>query len=174
MRRQMLVTALGGLALAACQPASLSRQETAVQEQRLTERVQAWATAFSNRQRDSLATFYDQTDNLSMTWPDGDRRNGWAEESAKHEEFFGMARQVNLVVQDRQVRILSPNTAVVTFRHAMDVIVGNVTPERRYFTGHGTFVWTRADDASPWVIEVGQVSETPQPAAPTPAPARRR
>lgn len=162
MRRQMLVLALGGLALAACRPATMTRQEIAVQEQHVGARVQGWAKVFSNRQRDSLATFYDQTGELSMAWPDGDRRTGWEEEKAKQEEFFGMARQVNLVLQDPQVEILSPTAALVTFRHAMDIIIGDANPERRYFTGQGTMVWTRADDRSPWVIHAGQVSETPQ------------
>lgn len=166
MRRQMLVMALAALAVPACRPATMTRQEIAAQEQTLQSRVQAWAKAFSNRQRDSLATFYDQVGNLSMGWPDGDRRSGWAEEAAKQEEFFGLARQVNLVVQDPQVEILSPTAAVVTFRHAMDVIIGEVQPERRYFTGQGTLLWTRADDDSPWVIHIGQVSEAAQATAP--------
>jgi hypothetical protein len=144
----------------------MTRQEIAAQEQALQNRVQAWAKAFSNRQRDTLATFYDQVGNLSMGWPDGDRRSGWAEEAAKQEEFFGLARQVNLVVQDPQVEVLSPTSAVVTFRHAMDVIIGETTPQRRYFTGQGTLVWRRADDDSPWVIHIGQVSEASQAAVP--------
>jgi len=172
MRRQMLVMALGGVALTACQPAAMTRQEIAVQEQNLEARVQGWAKAFSNRQRDSLATFYEQTAGLSMAWPDGDRRNGWEEEAAKHEEFFTMARQVNLVLQDPQVEILSAGAAVVMFRHAMDLIIGDVNPERRYFTGQGIMVWTRADDRAPWLIHAGQVSETPQQTQA--APARRR
>jgi hypothetical protein len=172
MRRQMLVMALGGVALAGCQPAALSRQEIAVQEQNVEARLEAWAKAFSNRQLDSLATFYDQTEGLSMAWPDGERRNGWEDEAAKHEEFFNQARQVNLVLQDPRVEILSPTAAIVTFRHAMDVILGDVNPERRYFPGQGTMLWTRVDERSPWVIQVGQISETPQP-VPT-APARRR
>ena len=174
MRRQMLMAALGGLALAGCQAGSMTRQEVAVQEQNLEARVQAWAKAFNNRQRDSLATFYDQTASLSMAWPDGDRRNGWDEESAKQEEFFATARQVNLVLQDPRVDILSARAAVVTFRHAMDVIVGDVNPERRYFSGQGTLVWWRADEKSPWLIRAGQVSETPQAPPPPAAPARRR
>lgn len=173
MRRQGIVMALGGAALVACQPAAMTRQEVAVQEQNVGARVQDWAKAFSNRQRDSLATYYDQAGSLTMAWPDGDRRNGWAEEAAKQEEFFTMARQVNLVLQDPRVEILSPTAAVVTFRHNMDVIVGEVSPERRYFNGQGTLVWTRADDRSAWVIHAGQVSETPPP-PPPPAPARRR
>jgi type II secretory pathway pseudopilin PulG len=158
----MLVMAVGGVVLAACRPGAMTRQEIAVQEQNLQARVQAWARAFNNRQRDSLATYYDQAAGLSVAWPDGDRRNGWDEEAAKQEEFLTMARQVNLVLQDPRVEILSSTAAVVTFRHAMDVIIGDVHPERRYFTGQGTMVWTRADDRSPWVIHAGQVSETPQ------------
>jgi len=162
MRRQMLGAVLAGVALAACRPAAMTRQEIAVQEQNLDARVQGWARAFSNRDRDSLATFYDQTAALSMAWPDGDRRSGWEDEMAKHQEFFNLARQVNLVLQDPRVEVLSPSAAIVTFRYAMDVIIGEVSPERRYFTGQGTMVWTRVDDRSPWVIHVGQISETPQ------------
>lgn len=163
MRRQMLVVALGGLVLAACQGATMTRQETAVAEQNLQALVQAWAKAFSNRQRDSLATFYDQAGGLTMAWPDGERLSSWDEEAAKQAEFYATARQVNLVLQDPQVQVLGPRTAVVTFRHAMDVIVGDVNPERLYFVGNGTLVWTRMNDNSPWLIHAGQISETPQP-----------
>jgi ketosteroid isomerase-like protein len=160
------------MALGACQSTTMTRQEMAVQEQNIQDRMQGWAKAFSNRERDSLATYYDQAAGLTVAWPDGDRRTGWEQEAAKHEEFFTMARQVNLVLQDPQVEILSRTTALVTFRHAMDIIIGEVSPERRYFTGLGTLVWTRADDRSPWVIHAGQVSETPQQTAPAPARAR--
>jgi hypothetical protein len=172
MRRSVFAIAVGGLALAACQPASMTRQEIAVQEQALQARVAAWAKAFSNQQRDSLATYYEQSDQLTVAWPDGDRSNSWDEEAAKQTEFFAQAQQLNLVLQDPQVEILNARVALTTFRHAMDVIVGDVNPERRYFTGQGTLVWLRADDSSPWLIRAAQMSETPQPAAAPPA--RRR
>lgn len=172
MRRHMLLIAVGGLALAACEPRGMTRQEMAVQEQAVAARVDAWAKAFSNRQRDSLATFYEQSDLLTMAWPDGERTASWDEEAAKQMAFFGQANQLNLVLQNPVVEVLGTTVALVTFRHAMDVIVGDVNPERRYFTGQGTTVWVRADASSPWVIRAGQISETPQPAAP--APARRR
>lgn len=172
MRRHMLLIAVGGLALAACQPRGMTRQEMAVQEQAVAARVDAWAKAFSNRQRDSLATFYEQSDFFTMAWPDGERTASWDEEAAKQMAFFGQANQLNLVLQDPQVEVLGTTVALVTFRHAMDVIVGEVNPERRYFTGQGTTVWVRADESAPWVIRAGQISETPQP--PAPAPARRR
>ena len=174
MRRSMLAIAVGGVALGACQPASLTRQEIAVQEQVLQSRVAAWAKAFSNQQEDSLAAYYEQTDQLTVAWPDGDRSNSWDEEVAKEKTFFAGAQQVNLVVQDPQVEILDARVALVTFRHAMDVIIGDFNPERRYFPGQATLVWVRTDDKSPWLIRAAQLSETPQ-AAPAPTtPARRR
>jgi hypothetical protein len=171
MRRHTFLIAVGGLALAACQPGTMTRQEIAVQEQTLQARVAAWAKAFSNRQRDSLAAFYDHTDLLMMAWPDGERTASWDEETAKQMTYFSQTNQLNLVLQDPQVEFLSPRVAVVTFRHAMDAIVGDVNPERRYFTGQGTTVWVRSSDDAPWVIRAGQISETPQTA---PAEPQRR
>jgi len=172
MRRSVLAIAVGGLILGACQPTSMTRQEIAVQEQALQAKVSAWAKAFSNQQVDSLATYYEQSDMLTVAWPDGDRSNSWDEEAAKQRTFFGEAQQLNLVLQDPQVEILDAHVALVTFRHAMDVIVGDINPEREYFTGQGTMVWMRADDSSPWMIRAAQMSETAQ-AAPA-QPARRR
>ena len=172
MRRSVLAIAVTGLILVACRPASMTRQELAVQEQTLQSRVAAWAKAFSNQQADSLATYYEQSDLLTVAWPDGDRSNSWDEEAAKQQAFFAAAQQLNLVLQDPQVEILDAKVALVAFRHAMDVILGDVNPERRYFTGQGTLVWMRADDKSPWLIRAAQISETPQ-AAPA-QPARRR
>jgi hypothetical protein len=97
---------------------------------------------------------------MTFAWPDGDRTTGWKEEAAKEHQFFQTGRQVNLVLQNPTVEVLSSRVALTTFRHAMDVIVGDVNPERRYFTGQGTIVWTRADDKADWVIYAGQISET--------------
>jgi len=173
MRRSMLGIALGGLTLVACQPTSLTRQEIAVQEQALQSQVAAWAKAFSNQERDSLATFYEHSDQLTMAWPDGERTGTWDEEAAKQQAFFTAAQQLNFVLQDPKVEILSPRVALVTFRHNMDVIVGDINPERRYFNGQGTLIWLRADDKSPWLIGAGQISETPQ-APPEPSTRARR
>lgn len=162
MYRQVIVIAAAGALLAGCQPQGMTRQEVAAQQQALEGKVAAWATAFSNRQRDSLATFYEQTAELTMAWPDGDRTNSWDEEAEKQRAFFTEARQVNFVLQNPSTVLLSPTSAVTTFRHAMDVIVGEVNPERRYFPGQGTLVWVRADGKSPWLIRAGQVSATAQ------------
>jgi len=162
MVRQGLGIAVAALLVAGCQPQGMTRQEVAAQQQTLQAKVNAWATAFSNRERDSLATFYQQSADLTMAWPDGDRTSSWDEEAAKQREFFTTARQVNFVLQNPTTVLLSPNSAVTTFRHAMDIIVGDVNPERRYFPGQGTLVWVRADAKSPWLIRAGQISATPQ------------
>jgi hypothetical protein len=159
MWRDKVVIGMAG-ALIACQP-TMTRQERAVEEQALQARTNGWAKAFSNRQTDSLATYYEQSDLLRVGWPDGQRTSSWQEESAKQQEFFAAASQVNLVVQDLAVEINSPTMATTTFRHAMDVILGGLTPPRRYFTGLGTLVWTRENARASWVIHAGQISETP-------------
>jgi hypothetical protein len=161
MRRQMLVLAMGGLLLSACQGQTMTRQDVAAQQQAVQARVTAWAKAFSNRQQDSLAAFYEQSDTFTMAWPDGDRTHSWTEEQAKQKKFFTEARQFNFVLQDPQTEILAPTVAVTTFRHAMDVIFGEVNPERRYFPGQGTLVWTRAKESEPWTIHIGQLSRSP-------------
>lgn len=166
MWRETLVVGMVG-ALAACQTGKLTQQERNVQEQAVEARLEGWAKAFSNRQTDSLAGYYDQSQALTFAWPDGDRTTGWEAEAAKQHDFFQTGRQVNLVLQNPTVDVLTTTSAVATFRHAMDVIVGNINPERRYFTGQGTFVFTRENEHSPWVIHAGQMSETPPPAQPS-------
>ena len=166
MWREKLAIGMVGL-LVACQP-TMTRQERAVQEQAVQTQLNGWAKAFSNRDVDSLATFYDSSAAMTFAWPDGERTTGWKEEAAKEHQFFQTGRQVNLVLQNPTVEVLSSRVALTTFRHAMDVIVGDVNPERRYFTGQGTIVWTRADDKADWVIYAGQISETPPPPAPRP------
>jgi hypothetical protein len=167
MWREKLAIGVVGL-LVACQPGTMTRQERGVQEQAVQGRLNDWAKAFSNRDVDSLATFYDSSSTMTFAWPDGERTTGWKAEGEKEHQFFQTARQVNLVLQNPTVEILSPLVALTTFRHAMDVIMGDVNPERRYFTGSGTLVWTRPDAKGTWVIHAGQVSETPPPPPPRP------
>ncbi len=169
MWREKLAIGMVGVVVA-CQPATMTRQERGVQEQAVQARLNDWAKAFSNREASALATYYDSSATTTMAWPDGERTNGWEAEAAKERQFFQEARQVNFVLQNPVVEVLSAGVAITTFRHAMDLIVGDVNPERRYFTGQGMLVWTRPNDKGTWVISAGQVSET----APTPTPQRRR
>jgi ketosteroid isomerase-like protein len=164
MWREKLAIGMVGVVVA-CQPAAMTRQERGVQEQAVESRLNDWAKAFSNREANALATFYDSTETTTMAWPDGDRTNGWEAEAEKERQFFQAARQVNFVVQNSVVDVVSPTVAITTFRHAMDLIIGDVNPERVYFTGLGTLVWTRPNDKATWVISVGQVSETAPPRA---------
>jgi ketosteroid isomerase-like protein len=164
MWREKLAIGMVGV-LVACQPAAMTRQERSVQEQAVQGRLNDWAKAFSNREANALATFYDSTETTMMAWPDGERTTGWEAEAAKERQFFQMARQVNFVLQNPVVEVLSPTLAITMFRHAMDLIIGDVNSERVYFTGLGTLVWTRPNDKGTWVITVGQVSETAPPRA---------
>ncbi|MDH3496798.1 MAG: nuclear transport factor 2 family protein [Gemmatimonadota bacterium] len=173
MLRHNLVIGLACVGLAACQP-SMTRQERAVEEQVIRDQLTAWTRAFSNRQQDSLAMFYHQSPDLTVAWPDGHRSSGWEEEEQAQRVFFSKVGQVNFVVQDVRVQVFSPTLAQATFRHASDVIMGDLNPERQYFTGSGTMIWMKPDPRGNWVIHTEQVSETPAAAPPPAAPARRR
>jgi hypothetical protein len=172
--RHTLLLGLACIGLAACAP-KMTPQDRTVQEGVVRDRVTAWARTFSNHDRDSLPSYYEQTPDFTFAWPDGRRTNGWEEESKAQAEFFTNVTQTNLVLQDVKVEVLSPSTAVATFRHSADFIVGGTSgnPARNYFTGLGTMVWVRPDSKGSWVLGAGQLSETPAPAAPAPAGRRR-
>jgi len=174
MLRHTLLIGLACTGLAACQP-EMTRQDRAVEEQVVRDRVAGWARTFSNRDRDSLATFYEQSPDFSFAWPDGRRTNGWEEESKAQQDFFSAVTQTNLVLQDVKVEVFTPRLALATFRHAADFIAGgSANPERNYFTGHGTMVWTKSDPKGLWVLHAGQFSATLPPAAAERPAGRRR
>lgn len=174
MMRHALLIGLTGVALAACGQ-QMTPRDRAVDEQLVRDRATAWARTFSNRQRDSLATFYQQTPAFTFAWPDGRRTSGWEEESKAQQDFFATVTQTNLVLQDVKVEILTPALALVTFRHTADFIVGGSggNPARNYFTGLGTMLWTKPDARGVWMVHAGQLSTTPAPAAAAPAGRRR-
>jgi ketosteroid isomerase-like protein len=175
MLRHTLVIGLTCIGLAACgQP--ITRQDRAVEQQRVQDRVAGWARAFSNRDRDSLASFYDTTPQFTFAWADGRRTSGWEDESKAQQEFFANVTQTNLVLQDVTVEVFSPTVALATFRHSADFIVGGSggNPARNYFTGLGTMVWTKPDPKGLWVLHAGQLSATPPPPAPAGPAGRRR
>jgi hypothetical protein len=174
MVRHTLLIGLACVGLAACEQ-HMTPQDRAVEEQLLRDRVTGWARAFSNRNRDSLATFYEQTPEFTFAWADGRQTNGWDEESKAQQDFFANVTQTNLVPQDVKVEVFTPAVALVTFRHTADFIVGGTgaNPVRNYFSGLGTMIWTKPDAKGLWLLRAGQLSATPPPPAPA-APAGRR
>jgi ketosteroid isomerase-like protein len=173
MLRRTLLIGLASVALAACAQ-KMTRQERAVEEQVVRDRLTAWDRVLNNKDLDSLAQFYLQSPEVTVAWPDGHRTNGWDEESQSLRDFFGKVASINLVMQDVKVYVLGPTVAITTFRHSADLIL--YTTEREIFSGLGTLVWVKPDSKSPWVIQAEQLSRSPAPApaAPAPAPARRR
>jgi ketosteroid isomerase-like protein len=168
MLRRTLLIGIAGVTLASCAQ-RMTRQEQALEEQMVRDRATAWVRAFSNRDVDSLATFYLQDPDLTVAWPDGRRLNGWDAESQAQRGYFDGMTTMNLVAQDLQVRVLAPDAALVTFRHSTDEIRGT---NRDLFSGQGTLLWTKLDAAGSWVILAQQLSRTP--AAPPEAPPTRR
>jgi ketosteroid isomerase-like protein len=167
MLQRTLLVLLASAPLASCAP-KMTPQERSVEEQVVRDRATSWVRAFNNRQLDSLATFYLQTPELTVAWPDGQRTSGWEEESAAQREAFRGLSTVNLVAQDVRVEVFAPNVAAATFRHSTDEIRGT---ERDLFAGHGTMIWIKPDPRGQWLIRALQMSRSP--AAPA-EPSRRR
>ncbi len=157
MLRTTLLVAVVCAAAAGCSP-QLTRQERAVQERILSDRMTAWARVLNNRDRDSLAIFYDQVPELTVAWPDGRRTHGWEEQAEAVRDFFRVVARINRVVQEEAIDVLSLDVAVATFRHSTDIIL--MTTDREIFTGQGTLVWVR-NEARDWVIHLEHISRNP-------------
>lgn len=159
MLRTTLLVAAACAAVAGCAQ-ELTRQERAVQEQILRDRVSGWSRALNNRDADSLATYYHQDEALTVAWPDGRRTRGWEEEAEAIRGMFRTVARMNLVVQDLEIDVLAPNVALATFRHSADIIL--TTTDRDIFTGQGTLVWTKVGEEDVWRIRAEQISRDPR------------
>jgi hypothetical protein len=156
MVRRTLLIGLAGAGLASCTP-RMTPQERSVEEQVVRDRTNAWIRQFNNRNRDSLATYYLQSSDLTVAWP-GSRSSGWDDESATQQEYFRGVSTLNLVAQDLRVEVLAPNVALATFRHSTDEIRGT---DRDLYSGNGTLVWVRPEPRSAWVIRAAHLSRAP-------------
>lgn len=158
MRRSWLLIGLAAMLVGGCSQTTVTPQQRAVIGQVLQDRLTAWARVFNNKDRDSLAMFYDQSPQLTVAWPDGNRTRGWTDESQAEANFFTAAARVNLVVQDAAVDVLAPNVATTTFRLSMDIVYS--TTARDIYSGQGTLVWIKGKDGQ-WRIHDQHLSQTP-------------
>lgn len=150
MLRSSLPVAVICAAAIGCTSSDLPPQERAVQEQALGERVQSWSRIFNNRDRDSLATFYEDNMQVTMATAAGDRFQGWDEVSRALRDFYQSIARVNLVLQDVSVDVITRDVAITSFRHSTDIILAST--DRDLFSGQGLFVWVRDGETDTWRI----------------------
>ena len=152
MTRSGLLAAMACAVAIGCTSSELPPQDRAVQEQALGDRVQSWSRIFNNRDRDSLATFYEDNMQVTMVMPTGDRYQGWDEVSAALRDFYRSIARVNLVLQDVRVDVITRDVAVTAFRHSTDIILAST--DRDLYSGQGVLVWVRDKETDMWKIRV--------------------
>ncbi len=161
MRWSKLLPLALAVALVACAPWELTRQERAVEEQLIQGRVQLWEQSLNTLKPDSMALAYEQTPDFSAAWPDGRRTRGWEQEAQAQKDFAARTKAFNFDVQETVIEVLSPAVAVVTFHHASDV--ADSLSGRAVYSGQGTMVWRKDPADKTWKIHTLQISRTPAP-----------
>ncbi len=163
MRPSRFLAMLLLVGVIACSEPTLSVRERAVIEQTLEGQLQSWARAWNNGDRDSLAILYVQSPDLTVIWVDGRSRRGWDDEQMAQTSLFNSTERVNLVVQNPTVQVLSPEVALTTFNHSIDVVrLGGRREMVR--SGAGTIIWVKDGLDAMWRIQTAHLSVTP-PAA---------
>lgn len=169
MRWSKLLPLALAVALVACAPQSLTRQDRAVEEQLIQGRVQLWEQSLNTLKPDSMALTYEHSPDFSAAWADGKRTRGWEQEAQAQKDFIARTKSYNFDLQEPVIEVLTPAWAVVTFRHASDV--ADSLSGRALYSGQGTMVWRKDPTDKTWKIHTLQVSRTPAPAQ---AAGRRR
>ena len=160
MRPSRMLVLLACVMAFGCE-AELTLRERAVEEQLVTERLNAWARALNNARQDSIAAFYLQDPNLDVLWPNGTHDNGWEETQQSLRDFYGRIQYMNFVLQNPEVNVLSKDFAVSTFRHSTDIVESGGL-RRPVTAGQGTVVWAKDPGDGTWKILLQQtaVNET--------------
>ncbi len=156
MRPSRMLVLLAGVAALGCE-SDLTMRERAVEEQVVTERLNAWAKALNNARQDSVAAFYTQSPSLEVLWANGTHDDGWEAAQQSLRDFYNGIQFMNFGLQNLEVDVLTRNVAVSTFRHSTDIVERGGL-RRPVTSGQGTVVWVKdpADDL--WKIYLQQVA----------------
>jgi ketosteroid isomerase-like protein len=156
MKRSNVVLVLLCAAMVACAQEMTQREEALVR-QVVRDRATAWVKAMNNAQLDSIATFYLQTPDLMVLWPDGRRTEGWDSTRAAIRQFYGGINYMNFVVSEPVVQVLSPEAALSAFRHSTDIVQrnGQRLPVQ---AGQGTILWLKDPRDNLWKIDLSHVA----------------
>ena len=156
MRWSTIPVAIASVVLLGCEPIELSRQQRAVEEQAVLNRVTELTTALNNKALDDLAGLYVNSPDLSVVWVEGNTARGFEEFDQMIQDFYGRTRFMNFALQSPQVDVLTANVAVVTFRHSVDIQWFDT--RRDVWAGHGTLVLTKDPVDERWKIRRQHVS----------------
>ncbi|HEY3279150.1 MAG TPA: nuclear transport factor 2 family protein [Gemmatimonadales bacterium] len=152
--RYVLLGALLTVALVACGAGGAPVTDR-VTEAALRARFDAWVSAWNAHHPDSLAPFYVQADYLSVTWPTGEVKRGWTQESEYQRSFLPTVVAMNLAPQSPRIVLVRSNLALVTFPFTLDLTAGGA---RQIGPGQGMTLWQKEGGA--WRIYAAQLSYT--------------
>ena len=159
MRWSTCSVAIASVFLLGCESPGLSRQQRAVDEETLQNRVTDWTNALNNRAVEDLTGLYLNSPDLSVLWIEGITARGFEEFDQMIKDFFEHASFMNFAVQSPQVDVLTATVAVVTFRHSVDIQWFD--NQRDLWAGHGTLVFTKDPVDERWKIRRQHVSLNP-------------
>lgn len=159
MNRCTLGAAVLGLAACGCSP-QLSRRQQAIEEQVVLDRLSAWVRTVNRRELDTLATFYEHSPDLTVTWSNGRRTRGWQQESALQRETLAALTAFNFVIQDQVVDVIDPTAAISTSRFSIDQ---TARAGRELYSGHQTLIWIKDAADGRWKIRAAHTSRNPPP-----------
>lgn len=156
MPKCRVLSALVLMAVLACQPPEMTRQQRIQFQEAVTARFDGWVTAMNSGNRDEILAYYHEHDQLVVFWPDGTVAKGFDGQRLELHNFLNATRYMNFVTSQKRTELLGSRTALSTFAHSTDVI--SQDSNREVLPGKGTILWIRdtADDA--WKIHFQQLS----------------
>ena len=159
MRWSTCSVAIASVFLLGCESPGLSRQQRAVEEETVQNRVTDWTNALNNRAVEDLTGLYLNSPDLSVLWIEGITARGFEEFDQMIKDFFEHSSFMNFAVQSPDVDVLTATVAVVTFRHSVDIQW--LDNQRDLWGGHGTLVFIKDPVDERWRIRRQHVSLNP-------------
>ena len=159
MRWSTCSVAIASVFILGCESPGLSRQQRAVEEQTVQNRVTEWTNALNNRAVEDLMGLYLNSPDLSVLWIEGNTARGFDEFDKMIQNFYMNSSFMNFAVQSPEVDVLTATVAVVTFRHSVDIQWFD--NQRDLWGGHGTLVLTKDPVDERWKIRRQHVSLNP-------------
>ncbi len=159
MRWSTCSVAIASVFLLGCESPGLSRQQRAVEEQTVQNRVTEWTNALNNRAVEDLMGLYLNSPDLSVLWIEGNTAKGFDEFDQMIQNFYMNSSFMNFAVQSPEVDVLTATVAVVTFRHSVDIQWFD--NQRDLWGGHGTLVLIKDPVDERWKIRRQHVSLNP-------------
>ena len=160
MRLAYILGLASAVLLAACQPSlELTTQQRNIETRIVEDRIDEWAQAINNRELETVAGMYEESEGVVVSWPDGTRAVGSEEATRALNDYFNGIQFLSMGPQNVAVHVLNRQVAVASFRFSMDVVHNDT--RRDPFSGQGTLVWTHENDADEWQIRIQHLGRNP-------------